>query len=149
MMQHLEGRRNAPNVQQSPMTTPTPRGVVQPANLNFPRIPRAVTMVMVIMRGVAVQRVMVARKRTTRPILTINSEIVEEWILRGDQQGRVLAFLHYSILYLFLRSFRSVNDVLCHLRKNMRNLYTHKLVYTSCGLLATLPHLSLSRQYPL
>jgi hypothetical protein len=34
---------------------------------------------------------MVPRKRMTRPILSINSEIVEERILGGDQQDRVLA----------------------------------------------------------
>jgi hypothetical protein len=45
----------------------------------------------VTLQSVAVHRVTVARKPMRRPILTINSEIVEERILRGDQQDRVLA----------------------------------------------------------
>jgi hypothetical protein len=51
---------------------------------------------------------MVARKRMTKPILTINSEIVGERILQGDQQDRVLASyttLHTAFYYLLRLSF--------------------------------------------
>ena len=58
---------------------------------------------MVKLGSVAVHRVMAVRKRMTTPILTINFEIVEERILRGDQQDRVLASytsLHTDYLLL-------------------------------------------------
>src|SRR6267154_2655131 len=106
MIQHLEGRRNALNVQQSAMTTLTQRGSAQPANLNFPRIPRAVTMV--TLRSVAVHRVMVARKRMTKPILSINSEIVEGADTARGPAGQGHRILHYSTHVLY------VSDVLCH-----------------------------------
>jgi hypothetical protein len=77
------------------MTTLTLRGAAQLASLNIPRIPRAVTMRSVAVRRVAVHRVMVARKRMRRRILTINSEFVEERILRG-QGPRIL---HYSTVF--------------------------------------------------
>ena len=58
---------------------------------------------------------MVARKRMTRPILTINSEIVEERIL-GDQGPRILTY--NTMLHRI-----PFNDLLCHLRKtNTREL---------------------------
>jgi hypothetical protein len=49
---------------------------------------------------------MVARKRMTRPILNINSEIVEERILRGGQRDRV--FASYTILVFYNLSVTSV-----------------------------------------
>ena len=71
---------------------------------------------MVTLRGVAVHRVMAAHKLMKKPILTINSEIVEERILRGDQQDTVPRILTLQITLLCC-SVRSVNAILCYLRK--------------------------------
>jgi hypothetical protein len=58
---------------------------------------------MVTLRRVAVHRVMVARKRMRRPILTMNFEIVDERILyyEGSQGPTGHGSSHsYTILYL-------------------------------------------------
>jgi hypothetical protein len=89
---------------------------------------------MVTLRSVAVHRVMVVRKRMTRPILTINSKIVEERILRGDQQDRVLAS-YTTLCYIG----HSVSDLLCHLRKTCStySIYTSDILWTHPHIMPT------------